>query len=103
MFNKIAFFNYYLRKKRDLRKDGKASFIFLLLTIYVDRKQFYIKLMSPLEKVGKICFTAYYIHYLLIFILEKYASFFFKYFPPAISNLIILVLVPQQFNYRSII
>jgi hypothetical protein len=26
MFNKIVFFNYYLRKRRDLKKDGKASF-----------------------------------------------------------------------------
>ncbi len=25
MFNKIVFFNYYLRKRRDLRKDGKTS------------------------------------------------------------------------------
>jgi hypothetical protein len=28
MFFKIAFFNYYLRKMRDLRKDGKASIQF---------------------------------------------------------------------------
>jgi hypothetical protein len=27
MFNKIAFSNYYLRKRRDLRKDGEASII----------------------------------------------------------------------------
>ena len=32
MFNKIAFFNYYLRKKRDLRKDGKASLKIILST-----------------------------------------------------------------------
>jgi len=25
MFNKIVFSNYYLRKRRDLKKDGKAS------------------------------------------------------------------------------
>ncbi len=25
MFNKIVFYNYYLRKRRDLKKDGKAS------------------------------------------------------------------------------
>ena len=25
MFNKIVFFNYYLRKRRDLRKDSKTS------------------------------------------------------------------------------
>ncbi len=32
MFNKIAFSNYYLRKRRDLRKDGKASF----MKVYTD-------------------------------------------------------------------
>ena len=30
MFNKIAFSNYYLRKRRDLGKDGKASFKFII-------------------------------------------------------------------------
>jgi len=25
MFNKVAFSNYYLRKRRDLREDGKTS------------------------------------------------------------------------------
>jgi len=28
MFNKIVFSNYYLRKRRDLKKDGKASYNF---------------------------------------------------------------------------
>jgi len=30
MFNKIVFSNYYLRKRRDLKKDGKASILKVL-------------------------------------------------------------------------
>jgi hypothetical protein len=81
-------------------------FIFSLLIIYVDHKHFYLRFMSPFEKVGKICFTAYYIHFLLLFVLEKYTSFFLKYFPSSISNLIILVvitiiLVKIEENWRN--
>jgi hypothetical protein len=62
--------------------------------------------MSPFEKVGKICFTAYYIHFFLLFVLEKYTSFLLKYFPSSISNLIILVvitmiLVKIEENWRN--
>ena len=33
MFNKIVFSNYYLRKRRDLKKDGKASPISFVLSM----------------------------------------------------------------------
>lgn len=67
--------------------------IFSLLIMYVDRKHFYLRFMSPLEDVGKICFTAYYVHYFLLLMLEKFSSFFLSHFPPASINLIILLTI----------
>lgn len=68
-------------------------FVFSLLITYVDHKHICLSLMNPLEKVGKICFTAYYIHFLIILTIQKSASIFFTYFPPAISNMVIFVII----------
>jgi hypothetical protein len=67
--------------------------IFSLLIIYVDHKHFFLRSIGPLESIGKICFSAYYIHFLLLFILEKYTLSFINHFSPTISNLIILVII----------
>lgn len=68
-------------------------FIFSLLVIYIDHKHFYSRFANSLEKIGKICFTAYYIHFLIIVIVEKSTLFSSKYFSPVISNLLILVII----------
>lgn len=67
--------------------------IFSLLVKYIDHKHTYLSLADPLEKIGKICFTAYYIHLLLIFTIQKSASIFFNHFPPVITNSVIFVII----------
>lgn len=49
--------------------------------------------MNPLEKLGGICFTAYYIHLLIILTIQKSCTNFFNYYPSAISNLINFIIV----------
>lgn len=68
-------------------------FIFSLLFIYIDHKHFYFSFTEKLEKIGKICFTAYYIHFFSLFLIQKSVSMFFSSLPPAISNLITLSIV----------
>ncbi|AAM05581.1 heparan-alpha-glucosaminide N-acetyltransferase domain-containing protein [Methanosarcina acetivorans] len=68
-------------------------FIFSLLIRYVDNKHIYFSLMNPLEKLGGICFTAYYIHLLIILTIQKSCTNFFNYYPSAISNLINFIIV----------
>lgn len=67
--------------------------IFSLIVRYIDNKHYWLQFMSPIESIGKICFTAYYVHYLLLFILVKSASFFPNYFSPVILNLLMLVII----------
>jgi len=67
--------------------------IFSLLVIYIDHKHFYFSFTDKLENIGKICFTAYYIHFLSLFLIQKPVSMFFNNLPPAISNLIILSII----------
>jgi len=38
MFNKILFSNYYLRKRRNLKKDGKASSAYKYILDRVSKK-----------------------------------------------------------------
>ncbi|KKH16913.1 acyltransferase family protein [Methanosarcina mazei] len=68
-------------------------FIFSLLVIYIDHKHFYFSFTDKLEKIGKICFTAYYIHFFSLLLIQKSFSMFFSNLPPAISNLIILSII----------
>ncbi|WP_440946624.1 OpgC domain-containing protein [Methanosarcina sp. T3] len=85
-------------------------FIFSILVVYVDHKHFYFSSANKLENIGKICFTAYYIHFLGLFLIQKSVSTFFENLLPAISNLIILLIVViilvqiekiwRNYNYR---
>lgn len=68
-------------------------FIFSLLVIYVDHKHFYFSFTDKLENIGKICFTAYYIHFLSLFLIQKPVLMFLNDLPSAISNLIILSII----------
>ncbi len=48
------------------------QFIILSLLVYVvDRKGFYLRLLIPLEKIGKIAFSSYYIHLAIIYLILK--------------------------------
>lgn len=68
-------------------------FIFSVLVIYIDHKNFHFSSLDKLENIGKICFTAYYIHFLSLYLIQKPVSIFLNNVPPAISNLIILSII----------
>ena len=61
----------------------------LFLIRYIDIKQYLRKICVPFENIGRIAFTAYYLHLLIIFILKK---LILGYFFPNVTNLIILIL-----------
>ena len=68
-------------------------FIFSVLVIYIDHKKLHFNFLDKLENIGKICFTAYYIHFLSLFFIQKPVSMFLNNVPPAISNIIILSII----------
>jgi uncharacterized membrane protein len=68
-------------------------FIFSVLVIYIDHKKFHFSPLDKLENIGKICFTAYYIHFLSLFVIQKPFLMFFTNLPPAVSNLIIFSII----------
>jgi len=84
--------------------------MFSILVICVDHKHFYFSSVDRLENIGKICFTAYYIHFLSIFLIQKSFSTFFNHLMPVISNLITFLIVVtilvqiekiwRNYNYR---
>ena len=65
-------------------------FILSLFIIFVDHRQFCQRLFNPLERVGKIAFTAYYAHLPMMVAIEILSS---MYSVPPISSLIFCVLI----------
>lgn len=71
-----------------------SSIILLILSLfrtYVDHKHYSHRFFNPLKNIGKICFSAYYIHFILLFLLEKSAHFLLTNYPDVVLNLIIFL------------
>jgi len=60
----------------------------LFLIRYIDIKKYLRKICVPFENIGRIAFTAYYLHLLIIFLLKK---LILGHFMPYVNNLIILI------------
>lgn len=69
--------------------------IFFLLVIFVDHKSFVSNLLSPLVNIGKISFSSYYIHHLIIYTIIFVCSFFGYSLTllPSSMNLIFLLFI----------
>lgn len=64
-------------------------FVMLILIRFIDIKKYLRKICVPFENIGRIAFTAYYLHLLIIFLLKKLIMGHFLLYA---DNLIILIL-----------
>lgn len=68
-------------------------FTLSLLTVFVDRKRLYVKLLSPLANLGKITFTGYYLHNLIIYLILFIVPTYYYNLFPEFSNISILIFI----------